>query len=367
MGVTWNNATLPSGVAGLDSIAFGNGSFIGVNGDGEILRSTDGKVWTSISNNASITWNVVSFGGNTFVALGNDGTDPVFSRSSDNGASFSTPVAMSGSWSAYDFIALTYGAGTFVAIDAKDGSNFTAVSTDNGQTWAQGEDTDSGDDWESVTYGVVNGTGMFVSSSDGPSFEFTTDPVNVAWDATSVTNNQDPLGGERPSNIGFNGTQFMFILQAQGGVMYKYVSTDGQLWESRVVVTGLPHSRYSGLTWDGSAWLIGAAGTGTGIYRSVDGVSWTQVDNNNTQWSTFAVGNGIVVAGGAPQGSTTQGLNSTIAVGWSEATSAPAPAPQPSTAALAETGVNPLPYLAGGFTLIALGMGLIIARRKQTN
>lgn len=368
MGVAWNNATLPSGVAGLNSISFGNSAFIGVNEDGQILRSVDGKVWSSVSNTPAITWNSVTFGGNTFVALGNDGAMPVFSRSTDGGSTFSAPAVMDGSWSAYDFKALTYGGGIFVALDAKTPNDqFTAVSTDNGQTWVQGEDTDSGDIWESVTYGVVNGGGIFVSSSSGPSFEFSTDPVNVAWDATSVTNNEDPLGGERPSNIGFNGTQFMFILQAQGGVMYKYFSTDGQLWQSRVAVTGLPHSRYSGLIWDGSAWLIGAAGTGTGIFRSIDGVTWTQVDNNNTQWSTFAVGNGIVVAGGAPKGSTTQGLNSTIAVGWSEATSAPAPAPQPSEAALAETGVNALPYLTGGFTMIALGLVMIIARRKKMN
>ena len=45
---------------------------------------------------------------------------------------------------------------------------------------------------------------------------------------------------------------------------------------------------------------------------------------------------------------------------------APAPAPQP-TPVLAETGVNTLPYLASGFILIALGMGLIIARRKKKN
>ena len=34
---------------------------------------------------------------------------------------------------------------------------------------------------------------------------------------------------------------------------------------------------------------------------------------------------------------------------------------------LPTTGLNPLPYLFSGFALIALGMGLIIARRKKTN
>lgn len=73
--------------------------------------------------------------------------------------------------------------------------------------------------------------------------------------------------------------------------------------------------------------------------------------------TTYAMGLSIIPAGHTPPAPAPAPAPSP----------APTPAPQPSTPALAETGVNPLPYLAGGFTLIAMGIVLIIARRKKMN
>lgn len=362
MGTTWNNATLPNGAAGLDSIAFGNGVFVGVNTQGDILRSTDGKTWSSVQQ-SNVVWSSAAFGGGVFVILGEDGSGPVFKRSTDNGVSFSN--ATSGALNSGGYTGLSYGQGQFIAMDTQ-GNCEVAVSSNAGQTWVNGASSDSCDSYISSTFG----NNKFVSISSAPSIEFTTNPSSVNWNPVTFGNNVYPLSGDTPSQIAYNGTEFMFLLFDSNGDVYVYTSTDGENWADGTATSGLPSSEYSGLAWDGNAWLAGANGNGTGIYRSADGVTWTRVDANNTQWYSFALGSGIVVAGGQPQVSTgVQGLNSTIAVGWSADTPAPSPSPtpSPSPSELPKTGIfsgNVLQSLFIGGLLVALGA--LLVRRVKT-
>lgn len=358
MGTTWNNATLPSATAGLDSIAFGNGVFVGVNTQGDILRSTDGKTWTSIQQ-TSVVWSSAAFGGGVFVILGDDGSGPIFKRSSDNGVTFSN--ANSSALNSGGYTGLSYGQSKFIALDTQ-GNCDVAVSSDAGQTWVDGASSDSCDSYISSAFG--NNT--FVSISSAPSIEFTTNPNSVNWNPVNFGSNVYPLSGDTPSQIAFNGSVFMFLLFDTNGDVYVYTSSDGENWADGVATSGLPSSEYSGLAWDGAAWLAGANGNGEGIYRSVDGVSWTQVDSNNTQWYSFATGSGIVVAGGQPQPSTgAQGLNSTIAVGWSTATTPPSPV-NPST--LPNTGMNAVSMTISAIAALGLiGFGMIVLRRSRKN
>ncbi|WP_281786504.1 LPXTG cell wall anchor domain-containing protein [Aurantimicrobium sp. INA4] len=363
MGTTWNNATLPNGAAGLDSIAFGNGVFVGVNTQGDVLRSTDGKTWSSVQQ-SNVVWSSAAFGGGVFVILGEDGSGPVFKRSTDNGVTFSN--ANSSGLSSSGYTGLSFGQNTFIAMDTQSGC-FVAVSTDSGQTWNDGGSSDSCDEYQSSVFG----NGVWVSASTSPSVEFNNDPVGSGWNSVQFANGDPtPQSGEVLSELSFNGTEFMFLIHGLNGSVYKYTSTDGENWSARTLTNGLPSSEYSGLAWDGAAWLAGAGGSGTGIYRSSDGVAWTRVDANNTQWYSFAAGSGIVVSGGQPQVSTgAQGLNSTIAVGWSADTPAPSPSPtpSPSPSELPKTGIssgNVLQSLFIGGLLVALGA--LLVRRVKT-
>lgn len=338
LGTVWRNATVPAGVAGLDSIAFGNGVFIGVNGAGYVVRSTDGKTWTQVEYSQSVAWNSVAFGGGSFVLVGDDSGTSYFEYSTDNGLNFahSTTSALTGS----GYVGLSFGQDAngddlFLALDTSSNC-YHAVSDDYGVTWVDGDNCDSsGDTWEYSAYG----NGVWVSLSDAPSVEFNSDPAGSTWDPVNFTGSVTAQSGDVLSQVAFNGSEFMFLSYDTNGDVYVYTSTDGENWPDGVLTSGLTSNEYYGLAWDGVAWLAGAGGSGTGIYRSVDGVNWVLVDDNNTQWGAFALGNGIVVAGGQPTNSTgAQGLNSTIAVGWSTATSTPGPNPSPSE--LPQTGIN---------------------------
>ena len=67
----------PTGRTGLPlrGVAFGNGRFVAVGGDGTIVHSSDGDSWQQATNNATSNWLLgVAFGNGRFVAVGFDGT-----------------------------------------------------------------------------------------------------------------------------------------------------------------------------------------------------------------------------------------------------------------------------------------------------
>jgi len=104
-GLSWENVTYPT-VDVLFGVGFGNNTFVAVGNSGNIVRSTDNEAtWGNATSPTSPSegtcsyesisipcssheinygWDV-TFGNNTFVAVGNSGT---IYTSSDNGSSF---------------------------------------------------------------------------------------------------------------------------------------------------------------------------------------------------------------------------------------------------------------------------------------
>ena len=58
----------------LRGIAYGNGTFVAVGGNGTILTSPEGITWTSRTSGTDSILYGVTYGNGTFVAVGTDGT-----------------------------------------------------------------------------------------------------------------------------------------------------------------------------------------------------------------------------------------------------------------------------------------------------
>ena len=84
-GSSWDNATNSNGNT-LKGVTFGNNTFVAVGNNGAILTSSDGVTWTTrTSGSTTLLWSV-GFGNNTFVVVGNGGTI----LTSSDGASWTT-------------------------------------------------------------------------------------------------------------------------------------------------------------------------------------------------------------------------------------------------------------------------------------
>ena len=119
----------------MNAVSYGNNIFVAVGGQwewngevssrkGTIWRSADnGHNWHKVTSPTEIHFNDVTFGNNTFVAVGDNGT---IVRSTDNGATWNN-TNVGGS----SIQTITFGDNTFVA----SGWNGIMRSTDNGATW----------------------------------------------------------------------------------------------------------------------------------------------------------------------------------------------------------------------------------------
>lgn len=171
-GKTWTSTTLPS-TQSWSSVAFGNGVFVAVSGEGyaqtgslssnAAAYSTDGgKTWIASTLPSSQIWSSVAYGDGVFIAVSSNGTAAAYST--DNGETWTaSTLPFSGSGSS----CVCYGAGSFVAAANNNGNssgNVSAYSTDGGKTWGNspniGQDVNS---WSSVAFG----DGVFVIATFG--------------------------------------------------------------------------------------------------------------------------------------------------------------------------------------------------------
>ena len=165
-GVTWVAGGVMVGISTISDIAFGNGTFVGVeNSDldtNTISTSSNGGVsWTARTAAAARTWFSVAFGpinGGRFVAVASGGTDPCM-YSDDNGVTWTVaPNLPDQQWTRIRYIN-----GLFIAA-AADGANQFYKST-NGIDWVPIEQTTPVQQWRGIAGG--NGKVVITSSSGG--------------------------------------------------------------------------------------------------------------------------------------------------------------------------------------------------------
>jgi hypothetical protein len=158
----WTAGSAIPGTANQD-IAYGNGTFVTVGGDGVggAATSTDGNAWVSrtITTLASGTDSFigVAHSGTTFVAISRSDESAVSSNGITWTSGGNLPTAVG------DWTAIEYGNGRFVAL-ANSGE--VAVSTDNGATWVAsnaGLTSSVGQVGNNFWSNIAYGQGLFVA------------------------------------------------------------------------------------------------------------------------------------------------------------------------------------------------------------
>lgn len=119
-GGNWTQQVIPTFWGFLSGLTYGKGQFVAVGWPGAILRSADGTHWTHQSVGTN-TLRGVAYGGGLFVAVGytDDGNPSVgFYRYSRDGQRW---FGRSFGSSPYFFSSITYGGGSFIALQGYQG------------------------------------------------------------------------------------------------------------------------------------------------------------------------------------------------------------------------------------------------------
>ena len=137
------------------SVTYGNSTFVAVAASGSgnrVMTSPDGEAWTSRSSAADNEWVEVTYGNSTFVAVAVDGSgNRVMTSPDGEDWTIRTPAA-DNSW-----YSVTYSAGLFVAV-ASSGTGNRVMTSPDGINWTI-RTSAADNSWRSVTYSA----GLFVA------------------------------------------------------------------------------------------------------------------------------------------------------------------------------------------------------------
>jgi hypothetical protein len=196
-GVTWGSLIAnPFGVSAIYAIAYGNGVFVAATTDDKIARSTDGGVtWGSLIANPFGGSPVVAiaYGNGVFVA---ETSDSKIARSTDGGVTWGSLIA--NPFGGSPFVAIAYGNGVFVATTT-DGK--IARSTDGGVTWGSLIANPFGG---STIYAIAYGNGVFVATTTDGKIARSTDG-GVTWGSLIA----NPFGGSPVIAIAYGNGVFV--------------------------------------------------------------------------------------------------------------------------------------------------------------
>jgi photosystem II stability/assembly factor-like uncharacterized protein len=168
--------------SGLYAVTFGNNTFVAVGTEGNIVRSTDnGTTWDNATSPTDEDFWGVTLGNNTFVAVGTNGT---IVRSTDNGSSFDNETSGTG----LDMYGVTYGNNTFVAV----GEIGNIRTSSDGSSWTHRTKPQSynlmGATFGNNTFVAVGYNGSVVRSTDnGTSWDDRTSASGITTNIRGVT------------------------------------------------------------------------------------------------------------------------------------------------------------------------------------
>lgn len=221
---------------------------------GHLLASDDGFDWRVIDSGAGTDLHGIAWNGNDdtplFVAVGGDGT---IIRSVD-GEVWTTAALPPGTG---DLQAVTHGHGLFVAV----GENGAVLTSPGGESWNAIDVTGTTANLQAVTAAAND---HFVAVGDGGTILLSTD-AGVNWGAVTS-------GTTRPLTAIARGDDGLVVVGETGGLAAPVVlqSVSGQSWIA--VGTVPPGPSLRAVAWNGTQYI--AAGDNGRLLRSATGSDW---------------------------------------------------------------------------------------------
>ena len=274
----WRNP-LPQGNA-LNSVTYGNGTYVAVGQSDRILTSPNGLAWTAVGLGALTMLTGITYANNTFVTIGESG----IILSSPNGIVWTDR----NSGTLNNLRGVAYGNSTFVAV----GGGGTILTSPDGAIWTSRE---SGTNAEltGVTYGndtfvVVSYTGIILTSHDGAAWAFNDsysyygqviaygNGIFVAADYLGFHISTDGITWTyRSSGTYMNPKSMTYgngIFIAVGAQDTIVTSSDGETWVTRNSNTN-HYDGLNGIIYGDNNFV--AVGYGGIILSSINGIDWT--------------------------------------------------------------------------------------------
>jgi len=274
---TWSLRRPQITIEALSSVTYGQDRFVAVgisfDRSGLVATSPDGVTWTQGVSATAFSLIDISYGNNTFVAVGSGGT---ILASGDGITWVQIPSVTS-----YDLYGITFGNNRFVAVGL---GGYTLVSSD-GMTWTQGNlSTECA--LNSVTYG--NNTFVAVGNGGSLGRAILTSPDGMTW-----TPSVSPARNELTSVAFGNNT---FVAVGYEGI---FTSPDGITWSQGMITMDFPPV---GVAHGNNTFVV--VGDCGQIFTSSDGLSWTP-----REWEYYRFGCYDL-------GTVTFGNNTFLAVGY---------------------------------------------------
>lgn len=275
------------------SMQEGDGSFLGVNSYDSAENLEPGQVQAAVNMDFT-TQDAVTRGG--FVCLPELGRSPF-------GVTWSDSAAVDGAW-----FGVAYGMKTWVAVGQ---SAINAMTSVDGFNWFPQTGMPA-KPWVALTFGA----GLFVALPDfGGGATLATSPDGVTWTLRTST------GATEWHDLIYANNQFVAI-GVTGVVTGKVMtSPDGITWTA---ASSIPVQRWSGIAFGANLYVAVAEVTGLGgqVMTSPDGITWTaRTSANDLEWQSVTYGNGLFVAVAA-SGTGNRVMTSPDGITWTTRTSA---------------------------------------------
>jgi hypothetical protein len=188
-----------------------------------------------------------------------------------------------------DLWAVVWGGGQFVAVGESGLTEPPILTSPDGITWTSRPSPAIGLILRSIAFGA----GRYVAC-DGFNNTYIHSTDGITWTSSTI-----PGATNGINRIVFANGLFIAVSTSTGGIIYK--STDGLTWTQQNL--GLTGSLRA-ITWTGSLYVIG--GTGGVVVRSSDGSSWTSasIAGASTAIVTSMSWTGAIIVAGGSQANT---------------------------------------------------------------